>query len=268
MSDSQVTSLTGLGQIAWAAAVALLLTVVAVLARRSIDQRRLAGWGSRLAGNRAAPDDPRLAAGVIHGCPPRSVWPKAGRPENRSQDHLERIRASALSGTIGEAAEVPLAGRTGPEPAGLRKDFTVQPYHGLACRDRMYMATRRCIWPPFGQSSGSWPLAGVGAATTRRRVAVPYGVSSWYARCVTCEVVCCVRTAPAGELVLLGRGCRSEWLTAARSTGHCGMSGHRAPGHLARRATPLTAGRERFTRGVDACPQHDAGPALPDGRAD
>jgi hypothetical protein len=45
------------------------------------------------------------------------------------------------------------------------------------------------------------------------------------------------RTAPAGELVLLSRRCRSGWLTAARPTGDCGMSGHRAPGYLARRAT-------------------------------
>ena len=29
------------------------------------------------------------------------------------------------------------------------------------CRDRTYVATRRCIWPQLGQFSGSWPLAAV-----------------------------------------------------------------------------------------------------------
>ena len=44
MSDSQVASLTDLGQMAGAAAVALLLTLVGVLARRSLDKRRMAAW--------------------------------------------------------------------------------------------------------------------------------------------------------------------------------------------------------------------------------
>ena len=51
-----------------------------------------------------------------------------------------------------------------------------------ACRDRVYVATRRCIWPLLGQPSGSWPFAAItlvslgahvdpafpGAATVRR----------------------------------------------------------------------------------------------------
>ncbi|MGD0705424.1 MAG: hypothetical protein ABSA02_36750 [Trebonia sp.] len=44
MSESQVASLTELGQLTGAAAVALLLTLVGLLARRSLDKRRMAGW--------------------------------------------------------------------------------------------------------------------------------------------------------------------------------------------------------------------------------
>jgi hypothetical protein len=29
------------------------------------------------------------------------------------------------------------------------------------CRDRVYLATHWCIWPPLGQSSGSWPFAAI-----------------------------------------------------------------------------------------------------------
>jgi hypothetical protein len=41
------------------------------------------------------------------------------------------MRASALSGTIAEAAEARLVADRA-KPAGLRKVFTVQPDHGLA----------------------------------------------------------------------------------------------------------------------------------------
>ena len=44
MSESQVASMTQLGDIAGAAAVAVLLAVVGVLARLSLDKRRLAAW--------------------------------------------------------------------------------------------------------------------------------------------------------------------------------------------------------------------------------
>ena len=44
MGDSQVASLADLGEMAGAAAVALLLALVGVLARRSLDKRRMAAW--------------------------------------------------------------------------------------------------------------------------------------------------------------------------------------------------------------------------------
>jgi hypothetical protein len=44
MSDSQVASLAEVGQVAGAAAVALLVALVGVLARRSLDKRRMAAW--------------------------------------------------------------------------------------------------------------------------------------------------------------------------------------------------------------------------------
>jgi hypothetical protein len=44
MGDSQVASMTQLGEIAGAAAVAVLLAVVGVLARSSLDKRRMAAW--------------------------------------------------------------------------------------------------------------------------------------------------------------------------------------------------------------------------------
>jgi len=44
MGESQVASLTDLGEIAGAAAVAVLLAVVGLLARRSLDKRRMAAW--------------------------------------------------------------------------------------------------------------------------------------------------------------------------------------------------------------------------------
>jgi hypothetical protein len=44
LGDSQVASLTKLGEITGVAAVALLLTIVGVLARRSLDKRRMAAW--------------------------------------------------------------------------------------------------------------------------------------------------------------------------------------------------------------------------------
>ena len=44
MSDSQVASLADLGEIVGATAVALLLALVGVLARRSLDKRRMAAW--------------------------------------------------------------------------------------------------------------------------------------------------------------------------------------------------------------------------------
>jgi hypothetical protein len=44
ISDSQVASLTDLGEMAGAAAVALLLALVGVLARRSLAKRRMAAW--------------------------------------------------------------------------------------------------------------------------------------------------------------------------------------------------------------------------------
>jgi hypothetical protein len=44
MGDSQVTSLTDLGAITGAAAVALLLALVGVLTRWSLDLRRMAAW--------------------------------------------------------------------------------------------------------------------------------------------------------------------------------------------------------------------------------
>jgi len=44
MGESEVANLTDLGQVAGAASVAVLLTLVAVLARRSLDKRRMAGW--------------------------------------------------------------------------------------------------------------------------------------------------------------------------------------------------------------------------------
>jgi hypothetical protein len=44
ISDSQVASLADLGEIAGAAAVALLLALVGVVARRSLDKRRMAAW--------------------------------------------------------------------------------------------------------------------------------------------------------------------------------------------------------------------------------
>jgi ABC-type Fe3+ transport system permease subunit len=44
MGDSQVASLAHLGEIAGAAAVALLLALVGIVARRSLDKRRMAAW--------------------------------------------------------------------------------------------------------------------------------------------------------------------------------------------------------------------------------
>jgi hypothetical protein len=44
ISDSQVASLAQLGEAAGAAAVALLLALVGVVARRSLDKRRMAAW--------------------------------------------------------------------------------------------------------------------------------------------------------------------------------------------------------------------------------
>jgi hypothetical protein len=44
LGDSQVASLTELGEITGAAAVALLLALVGVVARRSLDKRRMAAW--------------------------------------------------------------------------------------------------------------------------------------------------------------------------------------------------------------------------------
>jgi len=44
MGESQVASLTDLGEIAGAAAVAVLVAVVGVLARRSLDKRRMTAW--------------------------------------------------------------------------------------------------------------------------------------------------------------------------------------------------------------------------------
>ena len=44
MGESQVASLADLGEMAGAAAVALLLALVGVLARRSLDKRRMAAW--------------------------------------------------------------------------------------------------------------------------------------------------------------------------------------------------------------------------------
>ena len=44
MGESQVASLTDLGEMAGAAAVAVLLTLVGVVARWSLDKRRMAAW--------------------------------------------------------------------------------------------------------------------------------------------------------------------------------------------------------------------------------
>ena len=44
MGESQAASLTDLGEIAGAAAVALLLALVGVLVRWSLDKRRMAAW--------------------------------------------------------------------------------------------------------------------------------------------------------------------------------------------------------------------------------
>ena len=44
MGESQVASLADLGEIAGAATVAVLLALVGVLARRSLDKRRMAAW--------------------------------------------------------------------------------------------------------------------------------------------------------------------------------------------------------------------------------
>ena len=44
MSESQVASMAQLGETAGAAAVAVLLVLVGVLARSSIDKRRMAAW--------------------------------------------------------------------------------------------------------------------------------------------------------------------------------------------------------------------------------
>ena len=44
IGESQVASLADLGEMAGAAAVALLLAIVGFLARRSLDKRRMAAW--------------------------------------------------------------------------------------------------------------------------------------------------------------------------------------------------------------------------------
>jgi hypothetical protein len=44
MGESQVAYIADLGEIAGAATVALLLALVGVLARRSLDKRRMAAW--------------------------------------------------------------------------------------------------------------------------------------------------------------------------------------------------------------------------------
>ena len=47
------------------------------------------------------------------------------------------------------------------ERAALLAGRTTMQGPGKVCKDRVHMATRLCIWPPLGQSSGSWPFAAI-----------------------------------------------------------------------------------------------------------
>jgi hypothetical protein len=154
------------------------------------------------------------------------------------------------------------------------------PGHCLASF-RVFGHSRRSHWSAWAQCVGrAFPCArtvrrlplGVEAATTGRQVSARYGVVV-VVRGVRDGMVrgarwSVARTAPAGELVLLGRRCRSGWLTAASPPATAGCPGTALLCTLPDGRLALTADRERFARGVDAWPQHDAGPALPDGRAD